>query len=184
MLEIRGLLVVLWVRSYLSAQSHLVFYNCHESIVMNPAVCLVGYLTSASRRMNAKILACFVATIVLMTCGCDAIHEQLTPPFMLIAVDDELTLGIARHYDNGISIGRIGAVVTDAGWDAKYIVAAQRPPGKPGIPPSYYYVDIAKDSDNGNQYQAVTGPLSKSEFEEAKLKLGLPEFSRHFEHLR
>jgi hypothetical protein len=45
-------------------------------------------------------------------------------------------------------------------------------------------LEIAKDSSLGNQYQAVTGPLSSDQFARAKAELGLPEFTRHFPKLR
>jgi len=135
--------------------------------------------------MNAKGISCGFAVLAVLLSGCgDAIHEGLTGPYILIAVDADEQLSVSRYVGDGISIGRIGPVVTDAGWNTNYIVAAVRPEGKPGTPPSYYYLDIAKDSTVGDQYQAVTGPLSKDEFDKAKQKLGLPEFSRHFPRLR
>jgi len=123
------------------------------------------------------------ALLLLMGCG-DAIHERLVGPYILIAIDTDEQLTVSRDEGGGISIGRIGPVVTDVGWDPRYIVAAVRPAGKPGVSPSFYYLDIAKDSNKGDQYQAVIGPLSKDDFEKAKGALKLPEFTRHFPELR
>jgi hypothetical protein len=136
--------------------------------------------------MKSSAVNFAIATLSLLLFGCsDAIHERLTGPYILIAVDVDEQLSVSRDEGNGISIGRIGPVVTDVGWNTNYIVAAVRPEKKPGTSPSFYFLDIAKDAANtGDQYQAVTGPLSKDEFEKAKQKLGLPEFSRHFPQLR
>jgi hypothetical protein len=136
--------------------------------------------------MNSRAIYCGIAAVSLLLSGCgDAIHERLTGPYILIAIDVDEQLSVSRDEGHGISIGRIGPVVTDVGWNTNYIVAAVRPEKRPGTPPSFYFLDIAKDAvDTGDQYQAVTGPLSKDEFEKAKQKLGLPEFSRHFPSLR
>jgi len=135
--------------------------------------------------MNRHRIYAGVAALSLLLCSCgDAIHERLAGPYVLIAIDVDEQLSVSRDEGNGISIGRIGPVVTDVGWNTNYIVAAVRPEKKPGTPSTYYFLDIAKDSSSGDQYQAVTGPLTKDEFEKAKQKLGLPEFTRHFPKLR
>lgn len=125
-----------------------------------------------------------VAAVLLTALGCDSIHQRLIDNYILMAVDSDEQLSISHEEGSGIAIGRIGPVVTDAGCNAKYIVATVRPPGQPGTPPKYYYLEIEKDRGEGNQLQAVTGPLSKEEFEQAKKKLDLPAFSRHFDSLR
>jgi len=136
-------------------------------------------------RMNHHIIYTVVTALSLLLNGCaDAIHEHVTGPYILIAIDVDEQLSVSRDEGHGISIDRIGPVVIDVGWNTNYIVATVRPKKKPGTPLSYYFLDIAKDSGTGNQYQAVTGPLTKDEFEKAKQKLGLPEFSRHFAKLR
>jgi hypothetical protein len=114
----------------------------------------------------------------------DAIHQPMVGPYILIAVKSDEQLCVGYDIGNGCSIGRIGPVVTDAGWDSAYIVAAVRPPGKPQARPSYYYLEINRDSKWGNNSEAVTGPLSQAEFDLAKQKLNLPDFSRSFPHLR
>jgi len=135
--------------------------------------------------MNAKAISCWFLTLALVGCGDFVHHERLTGPFVFVVVyGAEELRSVARYEGHGISVGRIGPVVTDAGWSTNYIVAAVRPEGKPGTAPSYFYLDIAKDSTVGDQYQAVTSPLAKDEFDKAKQKLGLPEFSRHFPNLR
>ena len=135
--------------------------------------------------MSAKGISCGFAVLAFLLSGCgDAIHERLTGPYILIAVDSDEQLCVSQNVGNGISLDKIGPVVTDAGWNTNYIVAAVRPEGKPGTLPSFYYLDIAKDTNIADQYYAVTGPLSKDEFDKAKQKLGLPEFTRHFPDLR
>lgn len=121
--------------------------------------------------------------------GLDAIHQPMVGPYILIAVDTDEQLCVAYDHGDGCSIGRIGPVVTDAGWNREYIVAAVRPPGKPQTTPSYYYLEIKRDSKwpghiGRNQYQAVTGPLSQAEYDLAKKKFNLPDFSRSFPDLR
>jgi hypothetical protein len=114
----------------------------------------------------------------------DAIHQPMVGPYILIAVDSDEQLVVAYDRGDGFSIGRIGPVVTDAGWNSAYIVAAVRPPGKRQTASSYYYLEIQRDSEWGDQFQAVTGPLSQAEFDLAKRRLDLPEFSRSFPQLR
>jgi hypothetical protein len=104
-------------------------------------------------------------------------------PYVLIAVDVDEQLCVARESGGG-GLGLIGPVVTDAGFNKKYIVAAVRKAGDPGGPQSFYYLDMAKDSEHGSQYHAVSGPFSKEEFEKKKREMGLPEFARHFPKLR
>src|SRR4051794_3644043 len=103
--------------------------------------------------MKTKINACNIVVLLLATFGCDCIHEPLTGPYSLSAIDEDEQLCVARESDSGLLTGKIGPVVTDAGWNAQFIVAAVRPAGKKGTPPSYYYLDIAKDFNKGNQYQ-------------------------------
>src|SRR5690348_6880621 len=133
--------------------------------------------------LNIKAAAC---VFVILLCGCgDAIHERITGSYVLIAVDVDEQLSVARKVAFGGYVERIGPVVTDIGWNRQYIVAAVRPPGTPGVPPVFYYLDMRKDSEYpGNQHAAVTGPLSNQEFDQAKRNLGLPDFTRHFPKLR
>lgn len=135
--------------------------------------------------MRVKNVVSTAALLAVLLSGCrDAIHERLTGPYILIAVDVDEQLTVSREIGDGVSIGRIGPVVTDVGWNADYIVAAVRPEERPGTAPSFFYLEIAKDSAVGDQYQAVTGPLSRDEFDKATQTLGLPALSRHFPHLR
>jgi len=132
-----------------------------------------------------RYLLPLVGLVALLCAGCDAIHKRLTGPYILIAVDTDEQLNVARESstERGLSIGRIGPVVTSVAWNDKYIVATVRPQEKPGAPPSYYYLDIAKDSESGDQYKAVTGPLSKEAFEKVRKESRLPDFSLHYRRL-
>jgi hypothetical protein len=132
--------------------------------------------------------SCVYLLITSLFCGLagcgDAIHEHLTGAYILIAIDTDEQLNVAYDEGNGISIDRMGPVVTDVGWNSNYIVAAVRPKDKPGSPPAFFYLEIAKDSTYGDPFKAVTGPLTKSEFERVKTNINLPEFTRHFPNLR
>jgi hypothetical protein len=133
------------------------------------------------RHSREQVLPLFFAA--LLFAGCDAIHERLTGPYILTAVDVDEQLCVARESGGG-ALRLIGPVITDAGFNRKYIVAAVREPGVPGGPQSFYYLDMAKDSEHGSQFHAVSGPFSKDEFEKKKREMGLPEFTRHFPKLR
>ncbi len=135
--------------------------------------------------MKHRVISVYIATFaVCLLAGCDVIHEHLTGPYILVAIDTDDQLSVSYDLGKGNSVGRIGPVVTDVGWDDHYVVAVVRPKGKPGATPSFYYLDITRDSAYGNQFQAVTGPLSKTEFEAATASLKLPAFKRHFPDLR
>jgi hypothetical protein len=132
------------------------------------------------------VLVAFLAALFSVAIGggfFDAIHRPLVGPYILIAVDSDEQLSVGYDLGNGCSIGRIGSVVTDVGWNSDYIVATVRPPEKPGASPSYYYLDIKRDSKWGG-VQAVTGPLSLTDYERAKRNLNLPDFTRSFPQLR
>ena len=134
--------------------------------------------------MKSKDLLGIVAAILFACSGCDAINERIEGHYILVAVDVREQLSVSYDVGGGASVGRIGPTVTDVGWNKDYIVAATRPEDKPGTLPSFYFLDIKRDSNYGDQYQAVTGPLSKDDFERAKIELKLPEFKKHFPDLR
>jgi hypothetical protein len=76
--------------------------------------------------MRSTVASAFLASAVLfLEASCDAIHKRLTGPYVLIAVDSDEELNVARESSTnwGFFVGRIGPVVTNAGWDDKYIVA-------------------------------------------------------------
>src|SRR6266702_3473834 len=92
---------------------------------MNPAGPKQRKIVRVLHRALALTIAAPVIVIALLgLCSCDdVINEHLTGPFILVAVDVDEQLSVSRDLGNGGSIGRIGPVVTDVGWNAKYIVA-------------------------------------------------------------
>jgi hypothetical protein len=128
-----------------------------------------------------------VAGCAVVGAGCfaprDAIREELIGPYALLAVDSREQLKVVYDTGSGLLVHRIGPVVVDAGFDERYVVTACRPEGKPGGDLSYYYIDIAMDTPS-SRYEAVNGPFSGEEFEDAKAVLDLPEFTLHYPELR
>ena len=118
-----------------------------------------------------------------MVGGCfDAHHEKLVGPYILIAVDTDQQMSVAYVVGGGLSVGRILPVVFAVGYDERYIVAKRHPDGDRAIT-QFYYLDIAKDSETGYQFKAVTGPLKEDEFSKEKARLGLPEFKTTLDYL-
>ena len=109
-------------------------------------------------------------------------NEKLVGPYILVAIDTESQMSVSYDVGGGASVGRILPVVYAVGWDDRYIVAKQHPEEDRSIT-NFYFLDIAKDANYGDQFKAVTGPLTEKQFLIAKAKLSLPEFRKTIKSL-
>ena len=114
--------------------------------------------------------------------GCDVRNEKLVGPYVLVAIDTESQMSVSYDVGGGASVGRILPVVFSVGWDDRYIVAKQHP-GEDRSVTNFYFLEIAKDAKYGDQFKAVTGPLTERQFLAAKATLRLPDFRKTIKSL-
>ncbi len=122
-----------------------------------------------------RMLILFLAALLA---ACDYGVEWRDKPYEIIWIDvsDNRTL----NYDlgEGSSIGRVEPEVIAVGSNEKYIVAKQRVKGSNNI--SYFYIERNKDDRYLNGNEITQGPFAESRFNEIKLELNLPDFSKEF----
>ncbi|MGZ8998467.1 MAG: hypothetical protein ACXW2T_06385 [Allosphingosinicella sp.] len=128
----------------------------------------------------------------------DLIHdEKLVGPYRLTAIDTMETLSILWEIPGGglVGDGLPGPTVFAAGYDQYYLAAAVHPQYCPPFAENcsghgmnrelaeYYYVVRSADERERIPYDGIKGPFTASQFEAAKIRLGLPDFSRRFPEL-
>ncbi len=136
------------------------------------------------RVMRALIASSFGGTLVACLAGCGFVHdEHLTGPYRLVAVDTPEEMSICYTLEKNDCIGRIPDTVFSVGWNERFIIAKQHPSNNKATT-NYFILEIARDSKFAEPNESVTGPLSKSEFEEKLISLGSPQFTRTIEELK
>lgn len=114
--------------------------------------------------------------LLLLLSGCGfAYDERLVGNYYLVAVDVATEKMISYELPDGGLAPRIPRQVDSVGWNEQYIVARCN-----GSDKEYYFLCIGKDSPYSLVRDCVEGPMELSEFESAKKRLRLPDFSRRF----
>ena len=125
-----------------------------------------------------SLLSATLLMTALFIADCGFVHdEHIAGPYRLIAVDVSEQMSISYGLGGGSAAGRIHETVFAFGYDKRFIVAKQHPSGNRSIT-NYFYLDMTKDSKYAKPSDSVTGPLTKTEFEEDANRLNLPEFTR------
>ena len=142
----------------------------------------------------ASVQRALALSATLMLAGClpfwSFVHaERLDGPYRLVAVDTMEQMVICRSSPDGggdcIGDGLPSETVFAAGANQRYLVAARHAPDDPFRRAEFYYVIRTPDeAERGVPRSNVVGPLTELEFDRARARLGLPEFSRTFDELR
>jgi hypothetical protein len=143
-----------------------------------------------------KITGFFLFSLLTCVAGCSpsgfAHDEPLVGPYRLVAVDADAEMGICwsvpKSDGDCVGDGLPTDTVYAAGYDERYLVAAVHPTarGKPinKSETNYYYVIRTSEEQSRFPLGQIRGPLNQTQYEAAKAKLNLPEFSRVFDMLR
>ncbi|MEQ1509578.1 MAG: hypothetical protein ABL909_04150 [Sphingopyxis sp.] len=117
--------------------------------------------------------------------------EALDGPYRLTAIDGMEDLAIYWEIPGGGAVGDglPGPGVIRAGVNDRYLVATARAPACAAGDDAcltrransgaldYWYVVRSADEEQRLPYNGIKGPLTGTEFAEAKTRLGLPEFT-------
>jgi hypothetical protein len=112
-----------------------------------------------------------------------------------VAVDAMEQMGVCRSLqesDACVGDGLPSDTVFAAGANRQYLVAARRvrasafgeAPRNLGAIEYYYVVRVADEAEHGLPEKNIVGPLTEREFNDAKQRLMLPEFTHVFDELR
>ena len=101
--------------------------------------------------------------ITLYSCGF-AYKKHIVGKYHLIAVDTRTDISLCYEISSGDCIGRVPARVIEYGYSDSLLVAKAKEYGKAS--PSFYIIDMRKDSDYAHEEQFRIGPLTESEFDE------------------
>ncbi|HEX8643964.1 MAG TPA: hypothetical protein VF702_08635 [Allosphingosinicella sp.] len=130
--------------------------------------------------MRVGHLLLVATALAAPACGRRAV--EVDHPFYLMFIEDPAEVALFRCPDRpgvGCAIdGLPGPFVEAAGANEQFIVVAQRP-NRGGGPTRYYYFARVREERRGwgNHPEQIVGPLGGEEFEAAKARLGLPDFT-------
>ena len=151
----------------------------------SPDNVVIRMFSRAKRWTSLAILLCIGGCFGFLR------DEVLDGPYRLVAVDSPEDMAVCRSFGNNgdcVVDGLPGPTVFQAGWNAKYIVAAVHPrqwPDKPNRSiTEFYYIVRQADEWNAARPVPVIGPLNEVEYQQDKRKLQRPEFNRVFDDLR
>lgn len=124
---------------------------------------------------------CALGAFAAAACGRRAV--EVDHPFYLMFIEDPREVALFRcpnGPDSGAGCamdGLPGPRVTAAGANARFVVVA-RQPGAGGPTLYYYFARVPEETRGwGNNPERIVGPLDEDEFEAAKARLRLPEFT-------
>jgi hypothetical protein len=138
------------------------------------------------------MIAAIFVTVALAGCFAFAAHdEKVDGPYRLVATDTMDDMMLCWSDGSDICEGIVQDKVIAAGANERFVVAAREVNLEPfGKPPryarnlEYYYMVRTRDEAvHSPQGKNLIGPLTKSQFAQAKRQLNLPDFSREFEKL-
>lgn len=82
---------------------------------------------------------------------------------------------VAYSLGSGVVFACIEPTVFAVGWNDRHLVATQHPENNRSVT-SYFYLDMTRQPQHPCSRQVV-GPLSEAEYDDARARLALPEFS-------
>lgn len=127
-----------------------------------------------------------------LVCSCFpffAHNETLVARYKLVAIDVKEDMSLCWALDNGncAGDGLPGPTVFAAGFNDRYVVAAVHPATSGKSITQFFYIirnPADEDKDSGLPYKDIKGPFGKEDYESAKARLHLPDFSRVFDDLK
>lgn len=122
--------------------------------------------------MRVRTLALAVSFSALGCFPFDGGEHRLDDEYFLRATDIREQMALYRHVSDGNGIQRVGATVFAAGADAKHVIVQRHPTGEPRRT-EFFILERAKDTPHADPDASVTGPLTRSEFERARQRLGV-----------
>jgi hypothetical protein len=116
----------------------------------------------------------------------------LDGPFRLVAIDIDEDMALCRSVGtsgNCVGDGLPDATVFQAGVNARYVVVARHPRHDWTKAPDrsvteYYYVVRSPDEADPRTQLTIVGPMDKLQYDRESQSLGLPEFTKVFDHLK
>ena len=119
-------------------------------------------------------------TILLVGCNVDLSSNYKVSDNYYVGIID-IPENRSLYYDmgDGSGIGRVGAEVKAVGWNKSHIIVEQQKDNKV----LFYILEIKKDHKYANPSESVSGPFTKSAFDEAKEALNVDpnlRFSKRF----
>jgi len=116
----------------------------------------------------------------------------LDGPYRLVAVDIDEDMALCRSVGtkgNCVGDGLPDATIFQAGVNARYVVVARHPRHRWTEAPDrsvteYYYVVRSPDEADPHTPLTIVGPMDKLQYDRESQRLGLPEFTKVFNHLK
>ncbi len=126
------------------------------------------------------------ALSLALLAGCGPSVREVSHPFYVTYFEDPADSALfrcPRGPGEGCAIdGLPGPYVFAAGANSQYVVVARHPKADDDIDRSrteyFYFARVPEETNGwGNNPEVIIGPLSQSEFDRAKDRLALPEYS-------
>jgi hypothetical protein len=110
--------------------------------------------------------------VLLFTSCSFAYQKHVTGQYYIIGVDSKDDLTLSYYLNDGNFIGKAPPRLIEYGYDDTFLVAKVLEYGNSY--PTYYIIDMTKDSDNALEETFRVGPISETEYNSTwKLKLNI-----------
>ena len=126
-------------------------------------------------------------------CGQGFVRDVvLDGPYRLVAVDIDEDMALCRSVGTTgdcVGDGLPDATIFQAGVNTKYVVVARHPRHRwteaaDRSVTEYYFVVRSPDEADPRTRLTIVGPMDKLQYDRESQRLGLPEFTKVFDHLK
>ena len=145
-----------------------------------------------SRSMRAMLLSLCAFTASILCFGCswlDFDSHWRSGRYVVLAIDTMEQMNLAFDIDGGGAIGIVGPTVFGVGGDDRYIVVKRHP--NEGAQQKFdrtiteYFVVTRINGEKWQDAKAgVKGPLTKEAFDQLRVSLSLPNFTKTIAELQ